>query len=93
MPAPFTLHQRGKSILVTPFFSKKANKHKKIPPQSASSNPLQKRCRECVHLAGKCTIGHGSCYAREKASCTWCGDKCGSICVMSGTKCSDWCGK
>ncbi|TLD33276.1 hypothetical protein PspLS_01532 [Pyricularia sp. CBS 133598] len=60
---------------------------------SANSNPLQKRCRECVHLAGKCTIGHGSCYAREKASCTWCGDKCGSICVMSGTKCSDWCGK
>lgn len=46
-----------------------------------------------MHLAGKCTIGHGSCYAREKASCTWCGDKCGSICVMSGTKCSDWCGK
>ncbi|KAM3529779.1 hypothetical protein MY4038_005230 [Beauveria bassiana] len=52
---------------------------------------VEKRCRECVHLGGRCTIGHGSCYAREHASCTWCGNTCKSICVPDGATCQQWC--
>ncbi|TLS26230.1 hypothetical protein PpBr36_05043 [Pyricularia pennisetigena] len=38
---------------------------------SVEGTGLEKRCRECVHVGNRCTIGHGSCYAKEKASCTW----------------------
>ncbi|KAM3501149.1 hypothetical protein MY11210_009416 [Beauveria gryllotalpidicola] len=52
---------------------------------------VEKRCRECVHLGGRCTIGDGSCYAREHGSCTWCGNNCKSICVPDGATCQQWC--
>ncbi|EGX96247.1 hypothetical protein CCM_00902 [Cordyceps militaris CM01] len=39
---------------------------------------VDKRCRQCVHLGNRCTIGDGSCYASEHGSCTWCGNHCKS---------------
>ncbi|KAL8407540.1 hypothetical protein RB594_006384 [Gaeumannomyces avenae] len=53
--------------------------------------PKEKRCRECVHVGNRCTIGDGSCYAKEQASCTWCGDHCKSICIPRGESCTKWC--
>ncbi|KLU90782.1 hypothetical protein MAPG_10633 [Magnaporthiopsis poae ATCC 64411] len=58
---------------------------------ATSHAPVEKRCRECVHVGGHCTIGHGSCYAKERASCTWCGNKCKSICIPNGDACQKWC--
>ncbi|KAH8845364.1 hypothetical protein MCOR27_002450 [Pyricularia oryzae] len=58
---------------------------------SSEGTGLEKRCRECVHVGDRCTIGHGSCYAREQASCTWCGNHCKSICIPNGESCQKWC--
>ncbi|POR36801.1 Uncharacterized protein TPAR_03005 [Tolypocladium paradoxum] len=44
---------------------------------------VEKRCREYVHLGGRCTIGDGS--------CTCCGNHCKSICVPDGETCEKWC--
>ncbi|KND91879.1 hypothetical protein TOPH_03596 [Tolypocladium ophioglossoides CBS 100239] len=52
---------------------------------------VEKRCRECVHLGGRCTIGDGSCYGAEHGSCTWCGNHCKSICIPNGESCEKWC--
>ncbi|EXM04683.1 hypothetical protein NOF04DRAFT_18642 [Fusarium oxysporum II5] len=49
------------------------------------------QCRECVHLGGRCTIGDGSCYASEHASCRWCGNNCKSRCIGDGQTCEQWC--
>ncbi|KAH7243638.1 uncharacterized protein BKA55DRAFT_692799 [Fusarium redolens] len=49
------------------------------------------QCRECVHLGGRCTIGDGSCYASEHASCRWCGNHCKSRCIGDGQTCEQWC--
>ncbi|OAA53907.1 hypothetical protein SPI_09114 [Niveomyces insectorum RCEF 264] len=58
---------------------------------SHESLGLEKRCRECKHTGEGCTIGDGSCYAREHASCTWCGNHCKSICIPDGDSCAKWC--
>ncbi|KAH7242811.1 hypothetical protein BKA59DRAFT_494991 [Fusarium tricinctum] len=49
------------------------------------------QCRECVHLGGRCTIGDGSCYSSEHASCRWCGNHCKSRCIGDGQTCEKWC--
>ncbi|KAF4437911.1 NLS2 [Fusarium austroafricanum] len=57
-----------------------------------SRGDLAPRCRECVGQGGRCTIGDGSCYAEDPPLyCTWCGDKCKSICVRQGQTCGNTC--
>ncbi|KAK1749431.1 hypothetical protein QBC47DRAFT_441789 [Echria macrotheca] len=48
-------------------------------------------CTNCVHVGGRCNIGEGNCYGTEKASCTYCGKPCGSICVRDGIPCEAYC--
>uniref|UniRef100_A0A4E9EBI9 Uncharacterized protein n=1 Tax=Gibberella zeae TaxID=5518 RepID=A0A4E9EBI9_GIBZA len=49
------------------------------------------QCREYLHLGGRCTIGDGSCYGFEHASCRWCGNNCKSRCIGDGQTCEQWC--
>ncbi|KAM5380889.1 hypothetical protein ACJZ2D_003413 [Fusarium nematophilum] len=61
-------------------------------PHQLLGRGLQSRCRECVGQGDHCTIGDGSCFAEDPPLyCTWCGDKCGSICVRQGQNCQNTC--
>ncbi|KAL9126062.1 MAG: hypothetical protein Q9175_007975 [Cornicularia normoerica] len=49
---------------------------------------LGRRCTNCVHVGGACTIGEGNCMTSEHASCTDCGSG-DVICVdTDGGSCS-----
>lgn len=52
---------------------------------------VEKRCNNCVHSGGRCTVGDGNCYGSEHAYCTWCGTHCKSICIPQGEDCTKWC--
>ena len=39
----------------------------------SQAHGLGKRCTNCVHVGGACTIGEGNCMTSEHASCTDCG--------------------
>ncbi|KAK3315864.1 hypothetical protein B0H66DRAFT_559901 [Apodospora peruviana] len=58
------------------------------------ANKLSERgelCTNCVHVGSSCQIGEGNCYSSEHASCTYCGQPCGSICVRDGIPCDAYC--
>lgn len=48
-------------------------------------------CRQCVHVGGQCKVGDGSCYEKERASCTYCGPTCKAKCIPDGASCEQYC--
>ncbi|RCI14844.1 hypothetical protein L249_6709 [Ophiocordyceps polyrhachis-furcata BCC 54312] len=61
-------------------------------PHQLLGRGIEARCRNCVGQGGRCTIGDGSCYAENPPMyCTWCGDRCKSVCVRSGQRCPRHC--
>ncbi|RDA88781.1 hypothetical protein CP533_2367 [Ophiocordyceps camponoti-saundersi (nom. inval.)] len=63
-----------------------------VQPHQLLGRGIEARCRNCVGQGGRCTIGDGSCYSENPPMyCTWCGDRCKSVCVRSGQRCPRGC--
>ncbi|QPG95505.1 hypothetical protein C2857_000994 [Epichloe festucae Fl1] len=61
-------------------------------PHELLGRDVAPRCRECVGQGGRCTVGDGSCYKEDPPLyCTYCGDRCRSVCVRQGQSCDQTC--